>query len=137
MWRIVLTALALALPAIAQCPNQVIVRKPVDVSVGHELKCGGISLNRDGFELETRGCPAFVIIVPAHDATDYRPGSGTYTSPAGRVDVTLLQYDCGTDWFLIVPIGSSCERIGERVVAQLTTYAQFSCEHEPSPKPEV
>ena len=53
------------------------------------------------------------------------------TEPSGKADVTLVQFNCVDDWFIFIPIGSSCRQIKSQVVTQLDTYRQFSCKDEP------
>ena len=95
MLRAMLILAALAVPATAQCPHQEIVRQAESIRAGRSMGCGGVTIATDGIKFESRICPAYVLITPAHDRTGFRAGSGTYTEPAGRVDVTLLKFTCG------------------------------------------
>jgi hypothetical protein len=134
MIKLLATLLAssgLAAPTAFGCSDEVVQRLPADVVYGHDLGCGTIQVNLNGVTVGGAkvGCPAFALITPPRDVPRSQKGSGTLTRPVGNVSVTLMTFECSTDWFLIIPVGSSCSVKGSSVVGALTTYEQILCDH--------
>lgn len=125
-----IAALGLATPALLECPDDIVRHEKARITYGRDIDCGTLSFQHQGIRLggPNIGCPAFVLVIPPRDMPSKSPGSQTYVIPAGNVAVTLLTFSCSTEWFLFIPLSSSCVLNESKVVGQLITYQQLPCD---------
>ncbi len=112
------------------CPDQTVHTTKTSVQYGRNLGCGTVEIKLRDVKVSntgSKGCPAFILIIPPYDMTKHTKGSKTYTRPSGRVQATRLEFTCGTDWFLFIPFGSSCRQKSSTTFAGPVTYAQYAC----------
>ncbi|HEX5050520.1 MAG TPA: hypothetical protein VFZ65_01995 [Planctomycetota bacterium] len=103
-------------PASAQCPNERTQAVPADLEIGAAQDCGGFQYRIAGVQVNSSdgGCPVFVIYTPPHEIA-VASSEGTKVEPTGAPSpITMASFKCQTNWFLFVPIGSSC--VLDRVV---------------------
>jgi hypothetical protein len=106
-------AAALLLPAtlMAQgCPHQVARQIGESVTFHGVQSCGSVQVQISGITLSSaNGCPLMAKYTPAHAVPDYVPTSETKVQDLGPAGPTLvISFRCDSDYFLIIPIGSSC-----------------------------
>lgn len=109
-FRALLAATTLLAAANAQCPHLEAKRVPANWQMGPAVGCsGGINLNVGGVQVKTGNnvCPLFVVITPTHDVAK-RTTDETRVESVRQVAEQIAFFSCVTDWFLFIPIDSSC-----------------------------
>ena len=102
----------LAVPMLAQaspCPMEKAKHVPLDVRYGPSQNCGGFTYTIGGVQIgaNQKGCPLFIIVTPPHEIAE--PSSlETKVQVTGTSPISMVTFTCTTDWFLIIPVGSSC-----------------------------
>ncbi len=122
-------SLGLSLPQ-DPCPDQTVHTTKTIIHKGSGLGCGTVNVEFADIKVsngKSKGCPSYVVIIPPYDGTKRTKDSKTFTRPSGRVKITRLEFTCGTDWFLIFPIGSSCRQKSSTTFAGPMTYSQYAC----------
>ena len=118
----------LAVPMLAQassCPEQKARHVPLDVFYGPSQNCGGFTYSVGGVQIgaNQKGCPLFIIVTPPHEIAE--PTSQlTRVQVTGTSPISMVTFTCATDWFLIIPVGSSCmldQSVNIGTVQSLTT----------------
>ena len=103
----------LAVPMLAQaspCPMEKAKHVPLDVFYGPSQNCGGFTYTVGGVQIgaNQKGCPLFIIVTPPHDIAE--PSLlETKVQVTGTSPISMVSFTCSTDWFLIIPVGSSCQ----------------------------
>ena len=102
---------------------------------GPEVPCGGIEVDLpSGVRLSGKGkCPTWVKITPKHSEAQHQPGSGTYVEQVSQAAVKVYVWECGTRWFLFLPVGTRCRLVKEETVSMLPIYTTRSCGELPAP----
>lgn len=107
-----LLAVSLAATAAAQgCPRQVAVTMPASVSFEGNQGCGSATFKVSNLTISTgaNGCPLLAIYTPEHEVPRYDPTSETKVLDGGPGgEVLVINFVCATDYFLFVPLGTSC-----------------------------
>lgn len=91
------------------CPRQQAQDVPLNIQYGAPQNCGSVSYSFGGVNVSSgmTGCPLFVLITPPHQVAAPSDRK-TRTEVVGQVPVTIHYFTCEQDWFVIIPLGSSC-----------------------------
>ncbi len=101
-----------AMPLLAQdnCPKERTKNVPADVTIGPLQNCGGFSYQIGGVQVGTpqNGCPLFVIYTPPYEIAAPSEAETKVVPMGAPSPVTMASFVCTTDWFVIIPIGTTC-----------------------------
>ncbi|MBL8723082.1 MAG: hypothetical protein JNK49_03510 [Planctomycetes bacterium] len=98
-----------ALRAQDTCPRQTTEARASTLVNGPASQCKGIDLRIGGVVVGTSNaaCPTFVVYTPAHEVA-VPATTRTQVGVVSSEPVLLITFACKQDWFLFIPIGSSC-----------------------------
>ena len=109
------------------CPHQTIRETERKIEVGEPLGCSGFQVTPTNFAMQPVRCPSFVLIEPPRHILETTSESFTYAEANGRAENRLLTFSCTRDWFLFIPLGSSCRLVNNEVVATYPSYELKFC----------
>ncbi len=94
--------------------------------------CGSVRLTIGGLTVQgpSSGCPAFIIHTPEHEIIEHSPHR-TWVTNYGQRAVTTFRFECQTDWFILIPIGSSCRHVDMRTSGTVDRWVTRNCDEEP------
>lgn len=126
--RTIACALAMTIAGHAQtCPDVVVKSVESKITVSQVIDCSTKAVLLNGSGASIRGCPSVVVVEPPYDTPQSQPGSYSYVRMVERLPVLVYAYSCEADWFVFIPIGSSCRLVDRRVVGHRLSYEQFPC----------
>jgi hypothetical protein len=130
-----LAATLCGLPAAAQnpnCPRERAVPVPGRVITGATHDCGGVSIAIQGVQIHhpSQGCPLFVIYEPPHSVAG-PSGRDTQVQVAQLLDVVKMTFECKRNWFLFIPLDSSCRCAGSTTVKAIPFLITVPCVEKP------
>jgi hypothetical protein len=120
--------LVAAVTAQTNCPQQTTQNQPESLRFGPPKSCGGFSGQVGDIKIMTPGgvCPTFALITPAHQLA-VPTANRTMVQPAGQSPITLLEFGCQLDWFLIIPYSTSCGLISQSNVGTVQHLVTVPC----------
>lgn len=128
-------AASIVAPMTAQdtCPWQTTQHVAADVIYGPSQDCGGIDYRISEIQiLSPKGpCPLFVIYVPAHDLVVPSP-MRTRVDVIAQQPITKCIFECQSDWFLFIPLGSTCVFVRQINLGALPTLITRPCDPLPT-----
>lgn len=128
--RLAVAALLLSLPLAAQgnCPRKQASHVPAAWQIGVTVDCGGITIAAGGgsYNSTVRGCPLSAVFLPPHEI-EAPSAQDTQVQVIGNSPIELFTYECHSDWFLFIKIGSSCLAQGHQNMGQLPRLATAPC----------
>lgn len=119
---------SLPLAAQTECPRQQAQPVPADLQYGPTQRCGSIDYQFGGLTVSAGkdGCPLFVIYTPPHDIAVPSEQRTQVVSTALQ-PITKSFFDCKQDWFLFIPVGTSCAFRGQFNVGTVQLLVTTSC----------
>lgn len=101
--------LAPALSAQTNCPMQTTKHVAQDIAQGPPNQCAGIDWSFGGVQVTNNqsACPLYVVVTPAHDEVVPSPNL-TYVEVVNVDAVNYFGFVCRRDYFLFIPIGTTC-----------------------------
>lgn len=104
-------AIPFAAPVVAQdtCPMQTTQHVPESLTYGPKQECGGFSYQIGDLQIGSPrdACPLFLVYVPPHDIA-VPSQQRTFVEVVGQVPITQVTFRCAREWFLFLPVGSTC-----------------------------
>lgn len=127
-------ALALAFAAAAAplpaqtCPMQTTQHVPSRVTNGPVRDCGGSGLQLVDVQVrfDAGQCPTFLLYEPPHEIA-VPATTQTYVEVVGQNPITMVTFECRTQWLLFLPIGTECVRSGDRNVGSVLRLVARPC----------
>jgi|JRYL01.1.fsa_nt_gb hypothetical protein len=100
---------ATALSAQTNCPMQTTKRVALDITQGPANHCAGIDWTFGNVQVtnSSNACPLYVVVTPAHDEVVPSPNF-TYVESLAVDPVHYFGFVCRRDYFLFIPIGTTC-----------------------------
>jgi hypothetical protein len=131
-WNILKTSIAaawLALAGVAQsdCPNQMAVAVPQNITYGASVTCAGLSWSVGGVSISSgTGCPLFVMITPAHE-TAAPSSKETKVKLVGMDPVRVFFFTCRSSYLIFIPLSSRCEFEREATAGSVMRLVTVGC----------
>lgn len=106
-------AMLLAAAAVGQggCPHKEAEHVPETFTFHGAQACAGATINIGGATIQTPGqaCPVMGVYTPPNEhEVSAGKDKATRVQVVGQAPTRVYHFRCQTDWYLIVPWGSSC-----------------------------